>query len=130
MIGIGLPTLARPGPYLGVGRAQLTFAARRPGRFRQRRDRAFWLETHVEEERVNSTRLTKPDPTVGAKSRARMRPEKLPGAKRHHGTVPSVLIVAACCGLVVVAALAPVARAQLILSAVAIIAVWFRPSDK
>jgi hypothetical protein len=40
------------------------------------------------------------------------------------------MIVAGCCGLVVVALLAPVARAQLILSAVAIIAVMFRPPDR
>jgi hypothetical protein len=55
---------------------------------------------------------------------------ELPGGKRRHGGVPSVMIVAGCCGLVVVAVLAPVARAQLILSAVAIIAVMFRPPDK
>jgi hypothetical protein len=56
--------------------------------------------------------------------------EKLAGGKRRHGRVASVLIVAGCCGLVVVAAWAPVTRAQLVLSAVAIIVVWFRPPDK
>lgn len=54
--------------------------------------------------------------------------EELSGGKRRPGRVPWVLIVAGCCGLVVVATWAPVARAQLVLSAVAIIvAVWFRP---
>jgi hypothetical protein len=54
----------------------------------------------------------------------------LPRGKRGHGRVPSVLIVAGGCGLVVVALSAPVARAQLILSAIAVIAVWFSPPDK
>jgi hypothetical protein len=79
---------------------------------------------------VNSTRLTSPGPTAGAKSRAGRMANELPGGKRRHGGVPSVLVVAGCCALVVVAVLAPVARAQLILSAVAIIAVMFRPPDK
>jgi hypothetical protein len=56
--------------------------------------------------------------------------EKLSGGKRRPGRVPSVLILAGCCGLVVVATWVPVARAQLVLSAVAIIAVWFRPPGK
>jgi hypothetical protein len=56
--------------------------------------------------------------------------KELAGGKRRLGGVSSVMIVAGCCGLVVVAVLAPVARAQLILSAVAIIAVMFRPPDK
>jgi len=56
--------------------------------------------------------------------------KELPAGKRRHGGVPSVMIVAGCCGLVVVAVLAPAARAQLILSAVAIIAVVVRPPDK
>jgi hypothetical protein len=59
-----------------------------------------------------------------------MMAKKLSGGMWRHGRVPSVLIVAGCCGLVVVAAWAPVARAQLVLSAVAIIAVWCRPPDK
>jgi hypothetical protein len=59
-----------------------------------------------------------------------MMTKRLSGGKRRYGRLPSVLIVAGCCGLVVVAAWAPVARAQLVLSAVAIIAVWFRPPDK
>lgn len=44
------------------------------------------------------------------------------------------LVAAGCCGLVVIALFAPIARAQLILSAlpgmVAIAAVWFRPRHK
>jgi hypothetical protein len=56
--------------------------------------------------------------------------KKLRGGKRRHSRVPSILILAGCCGMVVVAFWAPVARAQLILSAGAIIAVWFRPPDR
>lgn len=59
-----------------------------------------------------------------------MMTKNLPRGKRRHGRVASVLIVAGGCGLVVVALSAPVARAQLILSAVAVIAVWFSPPDK
>jgi hypothetical protein len=79
---------------------------------------------------VNSTRLTSPGPTGGVKDTAGRIAKALRRGERPHGRVPPVLIVAGCCGLVVVALLAPVARAQLILSAVAIIAVMFRPPDK
>jgi hypothetical protein len=51
---------------------------------------------------VNSTRLTSPGPTAGAKNRAGRMAKELAGGKRRHGGVPSVMIVAGCCGLVVV----------------------------
>lgn len=47
-----------------------------------------------------------------------------------HGTTSSLPLLAGCCGMVVAAIWAPVARARLLLSAAAIIAVWFRPPDK
>lgn len=53
-----------------------------------------------------------------------------PGGKRRHGRVSSLLIAAGCSGMIVLAAWAPVARAQLILSAIAIAAVWFKPPEK
>jgi len=53
---------------------------------------------------------------------------KLPDDNRRPGGVPPALIVAGWLGLGVIAVWAPVARAQLIFSAVAIIAVWIRRS--
>lgn len=49
---------------------------------------------------------------------------------RGGGRGPSLLILACCGGIVVVAMWAPVTRAQLILSAVAVIAIWLRPVEK
>jgi hypothetical protein len=79
---------------------------------------------------VNSTKETSPGPAAGAASRASRLARKLPGGEQLRGRVPSALILACFGGLVVVSVWAPVARAQLILSAVAIIAIWLRPADK
>jgi hypothetical protein len=54
--------------------------------------------------------------------------KKLLDDDRRPGGVPPALIVAGWCGLGVIAVWAPVARAQLIFSAVAIIAVWIKRS--
>jgi hypothetical protein len=50
--------------------------------------------------------------------------------KQRHSRTDTILILAGCCGMVVVTIWAPVARAQLILSAAAIVAVLFRRPDK
>jgi Flp pilus assembly protein TadB len=63
-------------------------------------------------------------------NRARRTTKKLRGGKQPRERIPPVLILAGCCGMVVVAVWAPVARAQLILSAVALIAVCVRTPDK
>jgi hypothetical protein len=55
--------------------------------------------------------------------------KKLFGGNRCPDSVSAELIVAVCC-VGVIAMWAPVARAQLILSAVAVLAVWFKPPDK
>ena len=47
--------------------------------------------------------------------------------QRPGGSVSSALFAAGCCGISVIAVWAPATRAQLILSAVAILAVWFKP---
>lgn len=54
--------------------------------------------------------------------------KKLLDDNRRPGGVPLALIVAGWCALGVIAVWAPVARAQLIFSAVAIIAVWIKRS--
>jgi hypothetical protein len=54
--------------------------------------------------------------------------KKLPGGNRCPGGVSAALIAAGCC-VGVIAVWAPVARAQLIFSAVAILAVWFKRPD-
>jgi hypothetical protein len=56
--------------------------------------------------------------------------KKLSGGGQLRGLVTSALPLACCVGLVVVAIWAPVARAQLILSAVAVVAIRLRPQDK
>jgi hypothetical protein len=71
-----------------------------------------------------------PAPAARAANRAGRPAKKLPGGGQLRGRVTSALVVACCGGLVVVTIWAPVARAQLILSAVAIIAIWLRPQDK
>jgi hypothetical protein len=71
-----------------------------------------------------------PAPAARAANRAGSPAKKLPGGGQLRGGVTSALVVACCGGLVVVTIWAPVARAQLILSAVAIIAIWLRPQDK
>jgi hypothetical protein len=71
-----------------------------------------------------------PAPAARAANRAGSPAKKLPGGGQLRGRVTSALVVACCGGLVVVTIWAPVARAQLILSAVAIIAIWLRPQDK
>jgi hypothetical protein len=53
---------------------------------------------------------------------------KLPDGNRGPGSVPPALIVAGWCAMGVIAVWAPVARAQLIFSAVAILAVWIKRS--
>jgi hypothetical protein len=79
---------------------------------------------------VNSKQDASPAPAAGAANRASRLTKKLLGGEQLRGKVPSALILACCGGLVVVTIWAPVARAQLILSAVAIIAIWLRPADK
>ena len=57
--------------------------------------------------------------------------KKRSSSRRRPGPFASALIAAVCCGVVVIALWAPVARAQLILSElpvlVAIATAWFRP---
>jgi hypothetical protein len=79
---------------------------------------------------VNSRKETIPGQAAGAAGGAGKLPKNLTGRDQLRGRVPSALILACCVGLVVVTIWAPVARAQLILSAVAIIAIWLRPADK
>ena len=79
---------------------------------------------------MNPGQETSPGPAAGAANKASRLAKKLPGGGRLRGRVPSALILAGCGSLVVVSIWAPVARAQLILSAVAIIAIWLRPADK
>jgi len=79
---------------------------------------------------VKSSKGMHPAPAARAANRAGRPAKKLPGGGQLRGRVTSALVVACCGGLVVVTIWAPVARAQLILSAVAIIAIWLRPQDK
>ena len=79
---------------------------------------------------MNSRKETIPGQAAGAAGVAGKPPKKLTGGEQLRGKVPSALVLACCGGLVVVTIWAPVARAQLILSAVAIIAIWLRPADK
>lgn len=79
---------------------------------------------------MNSSKDVTRAPAVRAADRAGRLTKKLPDGGQPRGRVPSVLILACCGGLVVVSIWAPVPRAQLILSAVAIIAIWVRPADK
>jgi hypothetical protein len=79
---------------------------------------------------MNARNETSPGPAAGAANRTSRLAKKLPGGGQPRGRVPPALILACCGALVVVSIWAPVARAQLILSAVAIIAIWLRPADK
>ena len=79
---------------------------------------------------MNSSKDVTRAPAVRAANRAGRLTKKLPGGGQPRGRVPAALMLACCGGLVVVSVWAPVARAQLILSAVAIIAIWLRPADK
>jgi hypothetical protein len=69
-------------------------------------------------------------PAAGAANRAGRLAKRLPGGGQLRGRVTSALVLACCAGLVVVAIWAPVARAQLVLSAVAVVAIWLRPQNK
>jgi hypothetical protein len=79
---------------------------------------------------VNSSKDVTRVPAARAANRAARLAKKLPGGGQLRGRVTAALILACCGGLVVVSIWAPVARAQLILSAVAIVAIWLRPQDK
>lgn len=79
---------------------------------------------------MNSSKDVTRASAAGAANRAGRPAKKLPGGGQLRGRVSSALALACCGGLVIVSIWAPVARAQLILSAVAIIAIWLRPADK
>jgi hypothetical protein len=79
---------------------------------------------------VKSSKGMHPAPAARAANRAGSPAKKLPGGGQLRGRVTSALVLACCAGQVVVAIWAPVARAQLVLSAVAVVAIWLRPQNK
>jgi hypothetical protein len=130
-VGTGLLAADRSRLRLAVGDPQLTFTARRVCEFgdcefrrSSRKSRGGGVNSMKD-----SMKDKNPDPAEAATRKARKMTDKRPEGTTLHSRI-SVVIVACCCGILVIAAWAPVARAQLILSALAVIAVWFRPPDK
>lgn len=78
---------------------------------------------------MNSRKDPSPAPPAGASNSAGKLTKRLRDGGRLRGRGPSALTLACCAGVVVVSVWAPVNRAQLILSAVAVIAIWLRPQD-